>query len=226
VGILIGLALTGAYAWGESEARIYSSLNGAVDLAIKCPLMMSPRESGVITAEITNLTDKEIRPVVTAEISHEKAPREISQTVSLLSGKSETVEWTVDSSDVIFERLILVNVLQSRFNDNPSRSGSCSILLYSLFGLVGMETFSLVFVVSLALIISGGWLWLYARWPLDKFSGNIVQINVVLLSITIFALLSTWARWWGLTLFFDALILLVMGIILTEFVLFSQKYSE
>jgi hypothetical protein len=225
-GILIGLALSGAYAWGESEARIYSSLNGDVDLSIECPLMMSPRESGVITAEITNLTDEEIRPVVTAEISHEKAPREISQTVSLLSGKSETVEWTVDSSDVIFERLILVNVLQRRYGDNPSHSGSCGILIFSLFGLSGMQTFGLGVAVGIIVMLAGAWLWLYARWPLDKFSGNIVQINVVLLSITIFALLSTWAHWWGLALFFDALILLVMGIILTEFVLFSQKYRE
>jgi hypothetical protein len=225
-GILIGLSLSAAITWGESEARIYSSYNGDSSLRLKCPLMLSPAESGVVYAEIINLTDEDIKPVVSAEISHGKGPREIRQTVSLAPIASETIQWPVDSSDIIFERLILVNVLQSRYGDNPSRSGSCSILLFSLFGLTGMQTFALVFAVSLILILSGGLLWLYARRPLDKFSGNIVQINSVLLGVTLLALLSTWLRWWGLALFFDALILLVMGVIITEFVLFSQKYRE
>ena len=225
-GVLIGLSLSAAITWGESEARIYSSYNGDSGLRLKCPLMLSPVESGVVNAEIINLTDEDIKPVVSAEISHGKGPREIRQTVSLAPIASETIQWAVDSSDVIFERLILVNALQSRYGDNPSRSGSCGILLFSLWGLTGLETFHLVFAVSITMMLSGGWLWLYARRPLDKFSGNIVQINAILFSITILALLSTLARWWGLALFFDALIILVMGVIITEFVLFSQKYRE
>ena len=225
-GILIGFALSGAYAWGESEASIYSSFNGDASLRLTCPLMLSPDESGVVRAEVINLIDEDIKPVVHAEISHGRVQRDDRQTLLLSSRETETVEWTVDSTDVTFERLILINVLQARYGDNPSRSGSCGILVFSLFGLAGIQTFGLVFVVSLVLIISGGWLWLYVRRPLDKFSGNVVQINSVLLGITILALLSTLARWWGLALFFDALILLVIGVIFTEFVLFSQKYRE
>lgn len=225
-GVVIGLALSAAVAWAESEAVVYSSYNGEHNLGMKCPLMISPAESGVVSAEIINLTDKEIKPVILVEISHDKAPREISQTISLASRESETVQWTVDSSDVIFARLILVNVLQSRYSDNPSRSGSCGILLFHLFGLTGMQSFAMVFAISLGITLSGGWLWLSARSPLDKLSGNIVQINAVLLGITILALLSTWVRLWGLTLLFDALIVLVLGVIVTEFILFSQKYRD
>jgi hypothetical protein len=225
-GVLIGLALSGAVAWSESEARIYSSFNGERSLGLKCPLIISPAESGIVSTEINNLIHDDIKPVVTAEISHGKVPREISQTVSLAPGNSQAVQWTVDSSDVIFERVILVNVLQSRYSDNPTHSGSCGILVFSLFGLTGIQTFGLVFAVSLILMLSGGWLWLYARRPLDKFSGNIIQINSVLLGVTILALLSTLAHWWGLAIIFDLLILLVMGVIITEFVLFSQKYRE
>lgn len=226
VGVLIGLSLSAAVAWGESEARIYSSFNGEASLSLKCPLMLSPEESGVVSTEIINLIYLDIKPVVTAEISHGKVPREIRQTVSLTPGNSETVQWTVDSSDVIFERVILVNALQSRYGDNPSHSGSCGILLFSLWDLTGLETFHLLFAVSIIMMLSGGLLWLYARRPLDKFSENIIRINAILFSITILALLSTLARWWGLTIIFDLLILLVMGVILTEFILFSQKYRE
>ena len=225
-GVLTGLAISGAVTWGESEARIYSSFNGDSNLAIQCPLILSPAETGMVRAEIVNLTGEEINPVVRAEISHGKLPREIQQTFPLGALKSQNVEWRVDASDVIFERVILVNILQSRYSNNPSRSGACGILVFSLWGLTGIQTFGLVLSVSLILMISGGALWLGTRRPLDKSSGNIVQINSVLFALTILALLSTLLRWWGLALFFDALILLVMGIIFTEFILFSQKYRE
>ena len=225
-GVFVGLTLSGAVAWGESEARIYSSFNGDSNLAIKCPMIISPAETGTISAEIVNLTGEDIKPVVTVEISHGKVPREIKQTFPLKSLQSGSVQWIVDSSDVIFERVILVNALQSRYSHNPSRSGSCGILVFNLFGLTGVQTFGLLLGFSLILMLAGGGLWLHVRRPLDKFSGSLVQINTVLLAVTILALLSTLARWWGLALFFDALILLVMGVIITEFVLFSQKYRE
>ena len=225
-GVLIWLALSGAVAWGESEASVYSSFNGDASLRLTCPLMLSQEESGVVRAEVINLINKDIKPVVHAEISHGKVPRDDRQTLLLSSRETETVEWTVDSSDVIFERLILVNVLQARYGNNPSRSGSCGILVFSIFGLSGMQTFALGFAISLVLMISGGVLWLYVRRPLDNFSHNIRQINSVLFGITLLALLSALRHWWGLALFFDALIVLVMGVIFTEFVLFSRKYRE
>lgn len=225
-GVLLGLALSGAFAWGESEARIYSSFNGDNDLGIQCPLILSPAEEGVVKAEIVNLTGEEIKPIVTVEISHGQVPREIQQTFQLGSLKSENVEWTVDASDVIFNRVILVNAQQSRYSNNPSRSGSCGILVLSLFGLTGIQSFGLTLGVSLILMVAGGALWLQARRPLDKFSESVFQINLVLFVITILALLSTLLRWWGMALFFDALALLVMGVIITEFVLFSQKHKE
>jgi hypothetical protein len=220
-GVLIGLSLSAVVVWGESEARIYTSYNGDTRLKVECPLMLSPVESAIVSADIINPTDKEIKPVVSAEISHTKIPRKVSQTLTLTPGESETAQWTVDPSDVIFERLILVNILQSRYRDNPSRLGSCGIFLLSLFGLTGAQTFALVFTASLVAMLSGGALWLYARWPLNKMSMNIAQISMVLLGITILALLSALPRWWGLTLFFDALIVLIMGVIITEFGIFS-----
>ena len=135
------------------------------------------------------------------------------------------MQWTVDPSDVIFERMILVNILQSQYRDNPSRLGSCGIFTFSLFGMPGAQTFALVFAVSLIAMLSGAALWLYARWPLNKLATSSAQISTVLLVITVLALLTTIPRLWGLTLILDALILLIFGVIITEFGLFSQKYS-
>ena len=82
-----------------------------------------------------------------------------------------------------------------------------------------------MFAVSLVAMLSGAALWLYVRWPLNKLATNIAQISTVLFVITVLALLTTISSLWGLTLILDALILLIFGVIITEFGLFSQKYS-
>ena len=74
-------------------------------------------------------------------------------------------------------------------------------------------------------MLSGAALWLYTRWPLNRLATNIAQISTVLFIITVLALLTTIPRLWGLTLILDLLILLIFGVIVTEFGLFSQKYS-
>ncbi|MEO7841910.1 MAG: hypothetical protein ABIU06_21410, partial [Anaerolineales bacterium] len=213
-GVLAGLSLSAVVVWGESEARIYTSYNGERRLKVQCPLMLSPVESAMVSADIINPTNEEIKPVVSVEVSHTKIPRKVSETLLLAPGGSETVQWTVDPSDVIFERLILVNIHQSQYRDNPSRLGSCGIFIFSLLGLTGAQTFVLVFAVSLVAMLSGAALWLYARWPLNRLATNIAQLSTVLLLITILALLTTIPRLWGLTLILDALILLIFGVII------------
>lgn len=224
-GVLAGLLLSATVVWGESEARIYTSYNGERRLKVQCPLMLSPVESAAVSASIINSSNEEIKPVVSVEVSQPKVPRKESRTLTLAPGGSEAVQWTVDPSDVIFERMILVNILQSQYRDNPSRLGSCGIFILSLFGLPGAQTFALAFAVSLVAMLSGAALWLYVRWPLNRLATNIAQISTVLFVITILALLTTIPRLWGLTLILDALILLIFGVIITEFGLFSQKYS-
>lgn len=221
-GVFMGLAQSAGVAWGHIEAALYTSFNGDRRLGIECPLILAPYETGRISATIVNLTDKDIKPVVTAEISRIPVPRQLQHTVVLGPGASEPMEWVVDSSDVIFERLILVNIRQSPYRDNPSMLGSCGILLFSLFGLTGAVTLGLVVMASLAAMISGGYIWINEHRPLDQRSVSLVRVNAVLMATTILALLSTVMHLWGLAVFFDALILLIMGVILTDFVLFAQ----
>ena len=225
-GILIGLALSASVTWGESEAGLYTSYNADAGFQIKCPYVLAPTELGKVSVRIANLTNEDIQPVVTAQVSHANVPREVEQTVSLNAKESKTIAWTVDPSDVIFGRLILVNVLQSRYRDNPSFLGSCGILLFSLFPLKGAQTFGLLIVASLAAMLFGGAFWLRERpQPLSNYSANLKRISTTLMVITILALLTMFPRWWGLTLVLDALVLLVSGVILTDFVLFSKYKS-
>ncbi len=225
-GVLLGLALSASIAWGDSEAGLYTSNNADTGLRLNCPYMLAPNERGIVSAKITNLSNEEIQPVVTAQISHANFPREVEQTIHLRAKESKTVEWAFDSSDAIFGHLIVINVNQARYRDDPSRFGSCGVLLFNLYGLAGVQTFGLLFAISLITMFFGGRLWLKERrQPLSEFSINLAQISKALMVIATLALLSMFPRWWGLTLVLDALILLVMGVIFTDFLLLS-KYKN
>ena len=226
VGVLLGLFLSASVTWGESEAVLYTSLNSDRRMGIKCPLMLGPDETGTITAKITNLTNDTVTPTVSAEIGHTSMPRQIDQIVTLPPGNSQTLTWSVDSSDVIFSDLILVNILQLRYRDNPSMLGSCGILLFSLFGLSGQSTFILWVATSLVAMLVGAFLWARAHLQMDRYLTSLANASIVLMVMTTLALLTTFPRWWGLTLIFDAGIVLMIGVIVTEFVLFPGKYKS
>jgi hypothetical protein len=225
-GVIGGLALSGGVLWGEIEARVYTFYRAEAGVRLNCPLMISPAESGIIEAPIVNLTNQEIKPVVLAEVSHEGGARKASRTIPLGPRGIETFRLSVDRSDMIFDRLILVNVLQSSYGDNPSRLGSCGILLFSLFGLSGSQTFGSIFAFSLVCILLGSGLWLYAQRPLNDTAGGLAQAGATLAALTIAAMLSSLPRWWGFILLFDAIILLMIGVILTEFIVIPQKQGK
>lgn len=225
IGILIGLALTASVTWAYSEADLYVSFNADRSLALKCPLMLAPNESGVVSANIRNLLNDSITPTVSATISHAGQPRQIDQVITLPTQDSEILQWTVNSSDVIYDRLILVSITQLRYRDNPSMLGTCGILLFGLLGLNGLGTLLLIVVLSLAAMITGAYLWRQAHpQPWNNYLINLSRAGIVLISMTMLALLTLLPRWWGLTLVLDAATLLMMGIIFTDFVLF-QKYK-
>ena len=225
-GVVLGLILSAYATWGEGEAILYTSYHGDLNLRVQCPHMLAPDEAGVIQAKIINITNEEVTPLVSAQISHGFEPRELDQKVTLAALGSRILEWTVEPSDRVFGRLILVNVLQLKYRDNPSRLGSCGILLFSLFGMRGAETFGLLIGISLGVMLLGALLWKSVHPELDEFLVNLVRASTLLMVVTTIALLSTLPRWWGLTLIMDMAIILVTGVLFTDFVLFPKKQTR
>ncbi|MEW6403353.1 MAG: hypothetical protein AB1649_16275 [Chloroflexota bacterium] len=216
VGILTGLSFSVAILWGEIEVRLDVPYQSAASLQMECPLMLSPAETGKIEAVIVNATTRQVKPVVLLDLNRAGIEAAFAQAVPLLPLETQVLTWTVDGSNVIFERLILVNVFQSPYSDNLPRLGYCSILSFSLFGLTGKQTFGLLMTISLIGILFGGGLWLLVCAQTNDQSG-FTQPLEVLAVLTILALFTSTVRWWGLTLFLDFLILLLAGILVTEF---------
>ncbi len=226
-GILLELALSLGVAWGEVEASVYSIQSQAAGLEMECPLMLSPTESGVVSATITNTLDETASPNLTADISRPGGDQRLSQTLSLAPHETQTIQWPVNASDTIYGRLILVNILQSRYKGLQSgelsaRQGACGILLLSLLGLKGVETFRLLFAAGLALLLTGTGLWLRAHPELDEQNRSLAHAGLVLACLSTLGLLASLPRWWGWILILDSIALILMIVILTELVLFPR----
>ncbi len=215
-GVFIGLFLSGGILWGEVEARLRTTYPSDEGLHIKCPLMLSPAESGIISAVIVNSTNEEIKPALSAQISHSSDSRIVEQTLSLAPKEAKTLQWRVDASDTIFNRLILANIFLARYRDNPSRLGACGIFLFSLLGLTGAQSFGLVLASSILSMIVGGALWLRDRKPLNERDTDISRMSSLLAGAIFLSLFSSIVRWWGF-------ILLLIGVALTDFILFPKK---
>ena len=222
-GILLELSLSGGVLWGEIEARADVPQIGDSGLLISCPLMLSPSESGTVSTSITNTLNEETSPVVTEEINHSSGQQLQSQTLDLAPHEKKTLHWTVDSSDRIFGRLIIVNIIQSRYSDLSSRQGACGILVLSLFKLNGINTFSLISLAGLLCTSIGAAGWLRVNWPLNGQRRSTAQACGIMAGVVTTGLLAAVPRWWGLTLFFDFLTLLIMAVVLTEFVIFPRR---
>lgn len=211
-GMAVSLAFSAALLWGEMEARLYIQQSGAGSLKLDCPLMIAAWEKAEIRTVITNtLTNKSVRPQVNAFISGEKEERVVSETLQLEPLESRDMQWTADRADIVFERLILVNVLQRPYRDLPSHQGVCSIFVYSLFGMNGKDTLLLIVLLGVAGSLLGAGLSFFMLQPFSETFRSFVQLNGIVLVLVLLGVLTTVYRLWGFTLALDATALLVFA---------------
>ena len=215
-GNLLIIAISIGILWGEIEANTYIARTSGGNLKVRCPLVLSPRESGTIRTTITNTINEETKPVVISRISHGKRTQDTRQTLTLAPGQSQTLEWTVDRSNIVFDRMILVHVNQWRYSKLESNEGACGILVLDLFGLTGLWSLALVLTVSFLLILAGAMTWIRNHSDRDEHSNKVIQIGRVFAGFAIAGMLSAAFRWWGLIIFFDFLVFVTLIVGFTE----------
>jgi len=221
-GVLSQLLLSGGVVWAEVEASTYETETTGGSLSLDCPLLLSASETGMITTSIINTLDQAALPTITTKISTSGGMKNQSQTLSFAPHETRSLQWPVNGSNVIFGRLILVNVMQGRYGDLASHSSFCGVLVFSLFNLTGSQSLVLVFVGSLFLILAGGILWQGIHAPHAAMDQTLKACGG-LAGVSTLALLTALPRWWGLTLFLDAFALIMLTVILTEFLLFPKS---
>ena len=216
IGVLLVIAISAGVVWGEVETRLYTSQSGSFDLAIKCPLMLSFDETGTISASITNSLDEAVKPTVTADFSHRGGPQELSEVLILNPHESRTVTWNVDTSNIIFGRLILVSILQRTYRDLPSRQGYCGIMILNILGMNGRQILTLLCLASLILLLLGSAVWLRNHSPMDEQDKTVARAFGSLATVTTFGLFAALLRRWGLTIILDGIAVMLIGVIFTE----------
>ena len=204
VGLLLGLAFSAAAVWADLEASLFDSALGADESlkTLNCPVIITPKESGVVSARFGNPSDRAVLRTVRAHISYGFATliREASTQFVLEPGESRKLEWEVGSDDAAWERLVLVRINVLRNHPLPSVTGSCGILVMNLPVLTGGQFVALILTLSLLGIAAGAALWASER---SSWTARMQALTIplaVLTALVLAAMLTGALGWWALGL--------------------------
>jgi hypothetical protein len=194
---LFGMLFFAALTWPSLEANFYFGFNGGAEtkLNLICPHILTPQDSGAITAIVANKVDKTISPVFQANFSGPML-RSLRTQPSIEPGKTEAIKWPVTTTDVDFGHLIMAQVYQFSSYHTPTATATCGSLYLYLPLLTGLQVYILALVLSLLGIAIGIVLWVTDNRPLtgrslESFWGMTLLGGIVLLGI-VFGSLGQW----------------------------------
>jgi hypothetical protein len=223
IGALVGLGLSAVAIWGDLEATLFDRnmelLSDASLKGLRCPVLLTSDESGTVSATIRNSLDRPAEFRVRIHVSrYLTLLRESDSWVSLAPGEQRKLEWTVTSDDVVYDRLILVKVLQFPRYPLPSRLGSCGIVVVDLPILSGSQVLALALAASLLGMAAGIGSWLAVTRPLHGRELEAMRAMVVLACCVGASLVAGLLGLWGLGIAAVVAIILLIGAIGQHFV--------
>lgn len=159
LGALIGLFFMGLAAWADFEAYLFD-VTRYFDTGLptlRCPIVVSPQETGRIRASVTNTTENKLTRRIRFHVSHGLAVllREEELTFVLAPGETQKFEWKISSDDVVWERLILARVYLYSSYPLPSRSSACGVIVANVFNWPGAWIVAFAIVASLLSMSAG-----------------------------------------------------------------------
>ena len=159
LGAVVGLWLLVTSAWGDLEAMLFDSALGSDEplTTLNCPIMITPTDIGVISANFENPGDKERKVIVQARFSlgHRYYLQEQRDEIYIPPGESISKEYEVFANQAAFGRIILARIYQYRSFSVPSRTGSCGIIVVDLPNFTGGQVLVSSLAGSLALMALG-----------------------------------------------------------------------
>jgi hypothetical protein len=197
IGVLLGMVLFAGLTWANLEANFYFGYNGGAQtkLRLTCPRILTARETGIVTARVTNRSDQTINPGVDVQISSPILTM-IRTTPAIEPGKTVRMDWMVNAEDVEYGHLIMVQVYQNEYATLPSAMATCGTLFLNIPGLTGGQIYFSILALSLFSMSAGLGLWLLTARPLlgktiEQLRGMVLLGAVTLLGI-LFGSLGSW----------------------------------
>jgi hypothetical protein len=203
-GILAGMVLFILMNWAYFEAYFYFGYIARAQKALttlRCPLLMTPADTGAVTIRLTNSTDMDLEFLIRTEISYIGVTKTERAQYPLAAGETRTLSWTVTSEDVVFGHLILARVFVFNTFTLPSRANSCGTVFVSLPGMTGIQLFVLVLAFSLICMATGWSLWLAGNRPLQAEGLIATRAMASFTIVVLLGIIAGCFGWWGLGLF-------------------------
>jgi hypothetical protein len=141
LAVITGFFLIGIATWGDMEAASYgfprrasTSLRG-----LNCPILLTRselirNETGKISLDVSNPTDKSLHPSVRTEISADFDPEIFNESVDLAPGESKRLNWSIGPENIDLGRFILASVQVYASYPIPNREKTCGIFISDLPG--------------------------------------------------------------------------------------------
>lgn len=219
LGALLGLTVAIMATWSDLEAAFYGfDRRASTPLQnLHCPILLNRKETGVVSVNISNTTDRKLSPAVRAEFSSRLTAISTLDSVELAPGESKSLEWTIGPENIDLKRFIFSKVLVFASYPLPDREATCGTFVVDLPIPGGVLLF---LMVTLGLAgMGGGW------FMLDRSRLQSIQLEKALRPLTfltvvmVLTLVVSLAGWWVQAVLLLAVTLITI-IVTVNFVFF------
>jgi hypothetical protein len=215
-GILVGILLYTVIAWANFEAVFYgfAKLSSEQLGTLRCPLLMTVTENGIVSAEFANPRDKLTQVLVRADISTPNITRREQELLSIAPGETKRLEWTVNAENVDLRYFIFVKAYQYPSYISRTREATCGIFVLPLPFVTGNQAFIVILATSLLGILAGLALWERSASHIDKRDIEISRAMKVLAVVVLAGMFFSFQGNWPGSLLTLAIAILLIAAIL------------
>jgi len=220
VGTLLGLALAGTSAWADFEAQFYgfNSITRKTLSTLKCPIFLTPRDSGLITASFTNSLERDVTPTIRFDLSGPYLIHSERTRPTIAAGETKKFTWKVTSDNIDLRYFITLKVTFYPVSILPAREASCGMIWLDLPFIHGDQIAIGMLVLSLLGMGAGVSLWLVYNRPLQGRLLDLTRAMVFLELLVLGSMLSGLAGWWALGGILLVLVVL-MSVVMSYFLI-------
>jgi hypothetical protein len=177
--------------------------------------MISPTETGMITAVFKNPKDQEDNIFSRAEISGRPFTRQVENQVAVPPHQTKSIQLNVDANDVDLMFFIFVKMSVRPNALHRAQEGVCGIMVVDVLGLTGVQLSAIALSLSFLGMAMGFGLWQHTRTDADR---TILRLMQALGLVVLLTLLAGALGLWILGMALSAITILLM-IISVRFVI-------
>jgi hypothetical protein len=209
LGIISGFSVAILGTWSKLESADYFFRGTTYEHfgGLRCPLLMTRSETGVIAVIFDNRTDEDDDFFYKVEISGFLAPRQIEGHIPVPAHQKRSISLTVDKADIDLQFFVFAKIVISPNSTRPTREADCGIMVLKASRFTGGQLFTGVFFLSLFGIIPG---FILLKRTSTNIRPDVQRVVQGLGIVVLLAMLGGLLGWWFAGLFFIVLALLLI----------------